>query len=243
MPTVSVQRVAEVFVEVADTLTEEFDVVEFLQLVAWRTTEILDVDAAGLLLADQDGQLRYLAASDDRTRLLQLAEAQHREGPSLDAFRSGSMVFAPDLAAAAARWPHFVPRVLAAGYGSVHTVPMQLRGDVIGALNLFTRPVSTLDAADVMIAQALVNVATIGVLQERAIRRGEVLTRQLQGALNSRVVIEQAKGALSQIRGISVDEAFDLMRRYARSRGRRLAEVAGAVVNDDRAGVSELTGP
>jgi len=242
MPTVSAQRLAEVFVEMADTLVDEFDVIEFLQLVSVRTAELLDAGAVGVLLADEHGDLQFMAASDEAAKLLELFEAQHREGPCLDAFLSGTTVFAPDIVADSERWPLFSQRAIEAGFGSVHAVPMRLRGDVIGALNLFGRRTGELDGGDVRIVQALVDVATIGLLQERAIRRGEVLTEQLQGALNSRVVIEQAKGALAQLRRVSVDEAFALMRGYARSNGRRLSDVAQAVVSDDRSGVAALTG-
>jgi len=242
MPMVSAQRLAEVFVEVADTLVDEFDVIEFLQLVSRRTAELLDAGAVGVLLADQHGDLQFMAASDERARMLELFELQHLEGPCRDAFSAGVAIYAPDVRAEQERWPQFVPRVLAAGFGSVHAVPMRLRGEVIGALNLFGRRTGEFDVADARIVQALVDVATIGLLQERAIRRAEVLTEQLQGALNSRVVIEQAKGALAQIRRISVDEAFELMRTYARRNGRRLSVVAQAVVSNDRSDVKELTG-
>jgi hypothetical protein len=242
MPTVSAQRLAEVFVEVADTLVDEFDVIEFLQLVAVRTAELFDAGAVGLLLADEHGELQFMAASDEKAKLLELFEVQHREGPSREAFANGASIFAPDLISDSERWPRFGPRALAAGFGSVHAMPMRLRGEVIGALNLFGNTAGGLDPGDARIVQALVDVATIGLLQERAIRRGEMLTEQLQGALNSRVVIEQAKGALAQMRRISVDEAFSLMRTYARRNGRKLSEVARAVVSEDRSGVAALTG-
>jgi transcriptional regulator with GAF, ATPase, and Fis domain len=242
MPTVSAQRLAEVFVEVADTLVDEFDVIEFLQLVSIRTAELLDAGAAGLLLADQQGELQFMAASDEAAKLLELFEVQHAQGPCRDAFLGGVPVFAPDLSTVLDRWPQFAARALQAGFGSVHAMPMRLRGEVIGALSVFARNPGELDADDVRIIQALVDVATIGLLQERAIRRGEVLTEQLQGALNSRVVIEQAKGALAQLRGVSVDEAFELMRSFARRNGRRLSQVAQAVVSEDRSGISDLTG-
>jgi len=240
MPTVSAQRVAEVFVEVADTLVDEFDVIEFLQLVTVRTAELLDAAAVGLLLADQHDELQFMAASDEAAKYLELFEVQHAEGPCLDAFRTGTPVFAPDIGADGHRWPRFTRRVTDAGFGSVHAMPMRLRGDVIGALNLFGRHPGGIDAGDVRIVQALVDVATIGLLQERAIRRGEVLTEQLQGALNSRVVIEQAKGALAQIHGVTVDEAFELMRSFARRNGRRLSQVAQAVVSEDQSGIARL---
>jgi GAF domain-containing protein len=242
MPTVSAQRLAEVFVEVADTLVDDFDVIEFLQLVTERTAELLNAAAVGLLLADQHDELQFMAASDEEAKLLELFEVQHAEGPCLDAFRTGRPIFVPDITADSHRWPRFARRTTGAGFGSVHAMPMRLRGEVIGALNLFGREPGMIDAEDVRIVQALVDVATIGLLQERAIRRGEVLTEQLQGALNSRVVIEQAKGALAQLRGVSVDEAFELMRAFARGNGRRLSQVAQAVVSEDRSGVADLVG-
>ncbi len=242
MPTVSPQRLAEVFVEVADTLVDEFDVIEFLQLVSVRTAELFNAAAVGLLLADQVGNLQFMAASDEAATLLELFEVQNREGPCLDAFHSKTPVSAPDIQADIDRWPQFAPRVVAAGFCSVYAVPMRLRGEVIGSLNVFGRQVGELSVDDLRIVQALVDVATIGLLQERAIRRGEVLTEQLQGALNSRVVIEQAKGALAQLRGVSVDEAFDLMRGFARRNGRKLSAVAEVLVSDDRSSVAVLTG-
>jgi GAF domain-containing protein len=242
MPTVSAQRLAEVFVEVADTLVDEFDVIEFLQLVSERTAELLDAGAVGLLLADQQGELQFMAASDEAAKLLELFEVQHSQGPCRDAFLTAAPVFAPDLTLVLDRWPQFARRAVEAGFGSVHAMPMRLRGEVIGALSLFDQHPGVLDADDVRIIQALVDVATIGLMQERAIRRGEVLTEQLQGALNSRVVIEQAKGALAQMRGVSVDEAFELMRGFARRNGRRLSQVAQAVVSEDRSGITSLIG-
>jgi hypothetical protein len=231
-----------VFVEVADTLVDEFDVVEFLQLVTARTAELLSAGAVGLLLADQHGELQFMAASNEATRLLELFELQHHDGPCREAFGSGTPVFAADLSAVTTRWPMFAPRAVTAGFASVHAMPMRLRGEVLGALNLLGTEVGALEPADVRIVQALVDVATIGLLQERTIRRGELLTEQLQGALNSRVIIEQAKGALAQIHGIGVDQAFDLLRGYARRNGRRLSEVAQTVVSEDRTSIGDLAG-
>jgi hypothetical protein len=242
MPTVSPQRLAEVFVEVADTLVDEFDLIAFLQLVTVRTAELLQAGAVGLLLADQHGELQFMAASDEATMMLELFEVQYHEGPCLEAFRTGAPVSTSDISVAAGRWPRFAPRAVAAGFGSVHAIPMRLRGEVLGALNVFGASAGALEPADVRIVQALVDVATIGLLQERTIRRGEVLTEQLQSALNSRVVIEQAKGALAQIHGVTVDTAFGLLRSYSRRNGRRLSEVAQAVISEDRSSVLDLSG-
>ena len=173
-----------------------------------------------------------MAASDENTELLELFQVQHHEGPCLDCFRTGKPVVNADLAEAADRWPRFAPRAVVAGFRSVHAIPLRLRDTTVGALNLFDGHVGRLQSADVHLVQALADVATIGLLQERSIRRAEILTEQLQSALNSRIVIEQAKGAVAQTHGISVDHAFELMRGYARRNRQRLSEVAQALVDD-----------
>jgi GAF domain-containing protein len=230
MSAVPTARLAEVFVEIADTLVDDFDLIEFLQRVTTRSTELAGVTAAGLLLADGQGQLSFMAASDERTRLLELFQVQSDEGPCRDCFHQGSPVMETDLGAADDRWPRFAALARDAGFGSVHAFPLRLRGNVIGALGLFGT--GSLDASSVRIVQALADVATIGLLQERAIHRGELLTEQLQGALNSRIVIEQAKGVIAQLYGTSVDDAFDLLRAYCRGHGLHLSKVAAALVAD-----------
>lgn len=224
------ERVAQIFVEFADTLVEEFDVVEFLQMVALRAAELVDHSDAGILIADKHGVLQFMAASDERTELLELFQVQSQQGPCEDCFRLGIPVINADLRSANDRWPIFAPRAVAAGFRSVHAFPMRLRQEVIGALNLFSTDVGILEPADIRLVQALADVATIGLLQERAIRRGEVLSEQLQGALNSRIIIEQAKGALAQIHGCSVDEAFTKLRTYCRANNLLLSTVANGVV-------------
>lgn len=232
MSTVSAERLAKVFVEVADTLVDEFDLIEFLHLVTSRSTELVDTAAAGLLLADHRGHLQFMAASSEEARLLELFQVQNQEGPCQDAFRSGTAVVNADLSKENDRWPLFAPRAVSAGYLSVHAFPLRLRSEVIGALNLFGRNHDRLDDEDGLIIQALADVATIGILQERSIHRGEVLTEQLQSALNSRVVIEQAKGVVAQLHNVTVSEAFELLRAYARRSRQRLVDVASAVVAD-----------
>ena len=238
---VEADRLAEVLVEIADTLVEEFDIVEFLHMVTNRTAELVDAVAAGLLLVDGHGDLQFMAASDEGSELLELFQVQAEEGPCQDCFRTGTPVVSADLRTAGPRWPRFAPRAVAAGYRSVHAFPMRLRGEVIGALNLFGTTTGQMSPSDVRVVQALADIATIGLLQERTITRGVVLTTQLQAALTTRVVIEQAKGAIAQVRGGTVEEAFILLRAHARRHHRRLAEVARAVVTDP-AGVPELMG-
>lgn len=232
MPMTSRERLAEVFVEVADTLVDDFDLVEFLRTVTARAAELVNVTAVGLLLADPDGQLQFMAASDERTRLLELFQLQHHEGPCLDSFTTGSPVVNADLRMASDRWPVFAPHAAELGFRSVHALPLRLRDRVIGALNLFGSDAGPLSPDDVRIVQALADVATIGLLQEQAIHRAEILTEQLQGALNSRVIIEQAKGALARTHGIDVGQAFELLRRYARNHNRKLVDVARTVLTD-----------
>jgi GAF domain-containing protein len=242
MTTVSAERLAKVFVEVSDTLVDEFDLIEFLHMLTTRTADLVNATAAGLLLVDQHGRLEFMAASDENTELLELFQVQNREGPCLDAFNTVQPVVNADLTTAADRWPRFAPRATAAGFRSVHAFPLRLRNEVIGALNVFGADrSSSLDEADVPIVQALADVAAIGLLQERAIHRGEVLTEQLQSALNSRIVIEQAKGAVAQAHGVSVDDAFTLIRGFARRHNRRLGEVARAIVTNPE-GPALLTG-
>jgi GAF domain-containing protein len=197
----------------------------------------------GLLLADPQGRLQFMAASDENVKLLELFQVQKQDGPCLDAFRTGSPVVNADLAQATPRWPKFAPRAVAAGFLSVHAFPLRLRTDRIGALNVFGTSVGgDLSDADVDIVQALADIAAIGLLQERAISRAELLTEQLQGALNSRVLIEQAKGAVAQARSVNVTQAFDLIRGYGRSNNLRLSNVAQTVITD-LASIPELGTP
>jgi GAF domain-containing protein len=241
MTTVSTERLAKSFVEVSDTLVDEFDLIDFLHTLTVRTVELVGATAAGLLLADQRGRLEFMAASDEHAKLLELFQVQSSEGPCLDAFRTAAPVVNADLSTATARWPRFAPRATAAGFRSVHAFPLRLRTEVIGALNVFgSDRTSELNTVDIPVVQALADVATIALLQERTIRRGEVLSEQLQGALNSRIAIEQAKGAVAQANDVSVDEAFTLLRDYARRNNRRLSEVARAIFTDP-AGVGLIT--
>ncbi|MET0416954.1 MAG: GAF and ANTAR domain-containing protein [Actinoplanes sp.] len=232
MSTLSVDRLAKVFVEVADTLVTEFDLIEFMQLLADRVASMINSTTVGLLLADPKGQLRFMAASDETTKFLEIFQLDKQDGPCVDAFQSARPVVNTDLRAAVERWPQFAPRATAVGFLSVHAFPLRLRNKVIGALGVFGTEIGDLDDTDVQIVQALADVAAIALLQERTIRRGEVLTEQLQGALNSRIVIEQAKGATAQAHGVTVDEAFEMIRGYARRTGQRLGDVARLVVTE-----------
>ena len=232
MTAVSAQRLTMVLAEIVDTLVDEFDLIEFLQLVTDRVAGLVTDATVGLLLSDQRGNLQFMTASDENTMLLDLFQLQNREGPCLDAFRTAEPVVNTDLRAARPRWPRFAPHAAAAGYRSVHAFPLRLRGEAIGAMGVFGSAVGDLDDTDLQIVRALTDVAAIGLLQQRAIGRGEILTEQLQGALNGRIVIEQAKGAIAQAHGVDVDAAFELIRAYARRTDRRLGDVANLIVTD-----------
>ncbi len=232
------QLLATTFVDLADTLVADFDVIDLLHTLATRSVELLDADAAGIMLADQDGGLHVMASSAEEARLLELYELQNNEGPCLDCFRTGRPVARDDLAAMRSSWPAFTEELQALGFHSVQALPMRLRDDTIGALNLFRVEPGRLSEADLEIGQAMADVATVGLIQERAIAAGELLAAQLQTALTSRVQLEQAKGVLAQRAGLPMDQAFQLMRDYARGRGRRLSEVAAQIIEgvlDDEA--------
>jgi transcriptional regulator with GAF, ATPase, and Fis domain len=226
------ERLAQTFVELADTLVAGYDLMEFLQTLTERCVELLEVDAAGLLLAGADGVLRLVAASTEQARVVELLQLQHDEGPCPDSFRTGLAVIVNDIRSpeAAARWPRFAAAAAQQGLAGAHSLPMRLRDQVIGTLNLFSTVPGSLDPAVARAARALVDVATIGILQERAIRERELVAGQLQVALNSRVVIEQAKGILAERLQTSPDEAFLLLRRYARNHNQALTELAGDVI-------------
>jgi GAF domain-containing protein len=229
--TSSERHITRVFVELADTLVDEFDATDFLHTLTERSVELLNADAAGVILSDQHGHLHVVASTSNRAQDLELFELQSAEGPCLDCFRTGHIVANVDLIAAKTRWPRFNAAAIAAGYRSTHAIPLRLRDNVIGAMNLFCVNRSVLSADDIALGQALADVATIGLLQERAVRESELLAEQLQTALNSRVVIEQAKGVLIARAGIDLDEAFALMRNHSRQNNHPLRDVAAAVIN------------
>jgi transcriptional regulator with GAF, ATPase, and Fis domain len=233
------ELLSDTFVELTDTMVAGFDLIEFLHVLTDRSVQLLDVDAAGLLLADPRGELRVVAASSEAARLIELFQLQNDQGPCLDCYRSGQPVHAADLAAEADRWPRFASVARQSGFTAVQALPMRLREQVIGALNLFRAGPGAFAAADVRIGQALADVATISLLQERSMRRSDTLNEQLQTALNSRVVIEQAKGKLAERLGVDMDQAFSMLRDFARARNRRLSELAQAFVD----GTETLSGP
>jgi len=222
---------ARTFVELADTLVDDFDVVELLTLLADRCVDVLDVAAAGLMLAAPDGDLRVMASSSEAMRVLALFELQAQEGPCLDCHRTGQPVLNQDLATVNGRWPRFAPEALAAGFHSVHALPLRLRGSVIGALNLFQLEPGEMRQADIDAAQALADVATIAILSHRAALEAQVVNEQLNRALNSRIVIEQAKGKIAERTGLNMEQSFSALRAYARNHNLRLEAVAHDIID------------
>lgn len=232
MKAIAPERLAEVFVEVADTLVDDFDLSEFLQTLISRTTELSGFQAAGLLLAGPGGQLRLMAASEERVHLLELFVIQSDQGPCRDSYQQGVQVSSVDLRESGERWPAFAPAAVEAGFRGAHAFPLKLRQQVIGSVGLFSREAATLSEADGRIVQALSEVATIALLQERATRREEVLTQQLGDALEHRSVIEQAKGVIAHTYGVSIDDGYALLRSYCRDHRLRLSDVARDIVTD-----------
>jgi GAF domain-containing protein len=224
---VDAEKLARVFVELADTLVDDFDVYDLLHTLATRSVEMLDATAAGLLLTADGGQLQLVVSSSEKAQLVELFQLQHREGPCVDCFQSGEPVTVQQIDEAHSRWPNFAPAASRAGFTSVMALPMRLRGQVIGALNTFGVAESApLSEEQIPIAQALADAATIAILQHRLAHDKQVVNEQLQVALNSRIAIEQAKGVLSARLNKTTDEAFEVLRLHARSTRRRLTDLA-----------------
>lgn len=224
------EQLARTLVDLADTLVDDFDVVDLLALLVERSVELLDASAAGLVLAGSGGELRLMASTSETMELVELFQVQNDEGPCRDCYRSGEPVIAGDLSVMTERWPRFVPFAIEGGFRAAHAMPLRLRGRVLGALNLFRSAPGTLGDADVSAGQALADVATIAVLQSRAVREAHSVADQLQHALQSRVTIEQAKGMVAEKAGVAMDEAFRRLRSYARANNRLLSEVAEQLV-------------
>ncbi|TMR19937.1 GAF and ANTAR domain-containing protein [Nonomuraea turkmeniaca] len=224
------RQVAQAFIAMADTLVTGFDIIDFMHALAERCVRLLGVDAAGVLMTDPAGRLQLMGASSEQSQVLELF--QSHEGPCLDCFASGQAVHCADLAAGGAdrAWPRFARQARLAGYGAVSALPMRLRSQTIGAMNLFRSAPGELDTGTAALAQALADIATIGLLQERTIREAQILTEQLQHALNSRVIIEQAKGMVSERHALPMDQAFNVLRRHARHHNLKLTDLAHAIV-------------
>ena len=221
---------ARTMVELADTLVDEFDIVDLLTTLSDRCVEVLDIAAAGIMLVDADGQLRAMTSSSEAMRVVELFELQSQEGPCLDSFHSGRAVVNQDLRTVDGRWPRFAAVAVKAGFIAADAIPMRLRKQVIGALNLFRSEPGSLSDDDVATAQALADVATIAILQHRLVVETQTVNEQLSLALSSRIVIEQAKGMIAERQRVAVEQAFQRLRTHARNHNLRLADLAGDIV-------------
>lgn len=224
-------RLNAAFVAVADTLTEDYDVVDLMHTLVQECTEILDAQAGGLMLADAEGELQLLASTSESADLVEVMQLDAGVGPCVDCFATGIAISVGDIAVSGDAWPAFRAAALAQGFLSVHATPLRLRGEVIGTMNLFGTSVGELSRRDADVAQALADVATIGILQERINRQSHFVAAQLQRALDTRILVEQAKGVLAQAGGLEVDEAFRALRSYSRDHNLVLRSVAEGVVN------------
>lgn len=213
-------------VELADQLVDDFDLVELLSLLAERCVAALDVTAAGVMLAAPSGALELIASSSDTMRTLELFQLQADQGPCVEAYRSGQPEVSVDLTAAGHRWPAFSARAASEGFRSAHSLPMRLRGRTLGALNLLHVKSGPLADSEVTAAQALADIATIAIVQHQVVVDAHTLTDQLNTALNSRIVIEQAKGRIGQATGADMDHAFRQLRNHARNHGLHLSDLA-----------------
>ena len=222
---------ARTLVELADTLVDDFDIVDLLTTLSDRCVAVLDISAAGIMLVAPDGDLRAMTSSSEAMRIVELFELQSQEGPCLDCYRSGQPVVNEDLASADGRWPRFAAVALNAGFRAADAVPMRLRTQTIGALNLFRSEPGSLNGDDVLVAQALADIATIALLQHRTTLEAQVVNDQLNQALTSRVVIEQAKGVVAERDHVDMQQAFARLRGHARNHNRRLADVANDVID------------
>lgn len=225
-------QLIETFLDLADTLVADFDIVDLLHTLVERTTLLLEASDAGILLPDSGGTLEVVASTNERSNLIGLLQLKADEGPCVDAFASGRIVAVDNIASTYARWPSFATAAASLNYQSMYAIPMRLRDQTIGSLNLFSERTGPMDPKATATARGLADIATIGILQERAVREATVARQQLQHALDSRVVIEQAKGVLSYVEGIDMHEAFTRLRDSARHSGRRLSVVAQEVIDE-----------
>jgi transcriptional regulator with GAF, ATPase, and Fis domain len=221
---------AGTFVELADTLVDDYDIVDFLSTLAERCVELLETVEVGLVLRDGQGRLHVMASSTERMHVAELFEVQNEEGPCFECQRRGEQILNERLEASDDRWPRFGPMARDAGFQMVHALPLRLRHDVIGAMNIFDTQLKEMTSQLVNLSQALADAATIAILQERSVRHQVDLAAQLQGALNSRIVIEQAKGIVAENLRVSMEDAFTMLRGYARNTRLPLSDVARAVI-------------
>ncbi|WP_104168212.1 GAF and ANTAR domain-containing protein [Arthrobacter sp. SX1312] len=228
--TTRASRVSAAFVRIADTLVDEYDVLDLLHTLVDECVGLLDATAAGLMLAGPDGVLQVLASTSEESRLIEVLQQETGAGPCVECYVTGVPITIRDIAGTGDRWPKFKDAAATQGFQSVHAFPLRVRGKTIGAMNLFRIETGELSEEDVAIGQALADVSTISILQERSIRESAIVNDQLQRALNSRILVEQAKGVISEISNVSTNEAFERLRTYARSHRTSLTDTAEAVL-------------
>ncbi|HEY3572845.1 MAG TPA: GAF and ANTAR domain-containing protein [Arthrobacter sp.] len=225
------QRVSAAFVRLTDTLVADYDVLDLLHALVEASVDLLDAAAAGLLLADPHGELQVVASTSERSQLVEILQLRAGSGPCVECYLTGTVIAVDDIESLGARWPDFREAALSQGFRSVHAVPMRVHGKTIGAMGLFGELPGALTPEDIAIGQALADVATISILQERTIRESALVNEQLQRALNSRVLIEQAKGVISHTAGVDMEEAFKRLRTYARENSQNLHDTATQIIN------------
>jgi GAF domain-containing protein len=226
-------KLMSTFAALADTLVDDYDVVELLQTLVDACRDLLGSTAAGILLSDESGDLELIASTSEATRVVEVMKLAAQDGPCIECFRTGAAISVPSIARAPENWRAFRDSALSQGFASTEAIPLRLRDSSIGTLNLFGAEEGAPPTSDLIAARAFADVATIGILHERTLRRSELLASQLQGALRSRVVIEQAKGVVAFTRGVPIDEAFDVIRSYARDHRLPLSQVAAMLVRQE----------
>jgi GAF domain-containing protein len=224
-------RISAAFVKLADTLIADYDVVDLLDTLLLECTQILDTEAGGLMLVNAVGQLQVVASTNEQADFVELMQVGAGAGPCIDCFTTGKAVTVADIEKSGTQWPDFRTAALQKGFRSVLATPLRLRGQILGTMNLFSKQIGAMNSRDAAVAQALTDVATIGILQERSIRETSIVSEQLQRALDSRILIEQAKGVISQTATVDIDEAFVMLRHYARSNNLSLRAVAEGIAN------------
>ncbi|WP_299168500.1 GAF and ANTAR domain-containing protein [uncultured Arthrobacter sp.] len=224
------ERLSAAFVKLTDTLVADYDVLDLLHTLVEESVNLLDAAHAGLLLADPEGNLQVLASTSEQSQLVEILQLEAGEGPCVECYHTGSVITVDDISGLGDRWPEFQRSALSMGFKSVHAVPLRVHAKVIGAMGLLGTSTGALSEEDAAIAQAMADVATISLLQERAVRESTVINEQLQRALASRVLIEQAKGVIAQTKNVDMSEAFSLLRTHARSTHQNLHDVAERVV-------------
>lgn len=223
--------IVQSLIRMADTLVSDYDPIALLTDLAESCVRILDVDAAGVSLGE-DSTLRFVAASSETMEMMELYQIERHEGPCFDAYSTGMAVATSDLETNRSRWPKWAAKALESGYQAAAAFPLRLRDETIGALNIYSSRIRELNKRDVDVGRGLADMATIGLLHEGVVTRNRVVQDQLQFALDSRVVIEQAKGMLAERHGILHQDAFDRIRNHARKSGLRLRDVAAGVVQE-----------